>query len=227
MTAKKCRRSGQRATAGRKLARREPTTPTPGPRLAEAETLAKLWLHVGPNGKEQWFKTEPLDTPVMEIAIVRLPDGSHWQLAFRYRIKLHNWLNSERFPDPHGRRWVYVENRGYVSIFARPASANLLKKIEGDAMSARTIRILDLYIKAEGRQVIALSDLRGGYFADAQRNLATRDKIARRIEALIDKLSNEERDLMFRKYEVKKLEAQLRLVGVKNSQSLFQYRRLA
>lgn len=97
--------------------------------LDQAETLAKLWLHVGPNGKEQWFKSEPpLGTPVMEIAVVRLPDGSHWQLAFRYRVKLHDRFNTELFPDPHGRSWVYVENRGYVSIWKRPASKTFLKK---------------------------------------------------------------------------------------------------
>jgi hypothetical protein len=88
-------------------------------------------------------------------------------------------------------------------------------------MSGRTIRILDLYIRAHGCQVIALSDLRAGYFADAQRNLAERDKIARQIEALIDKLTDSERDLMQRRYELVKLQAQLSSVSVRNTEKLW------
>lgn len=130
MTAKKSRRSGQRATAGRKLARREPTTPTPGPRLAEGETLAVRWLHVDHRKREHWHEREPIDLAVMEVMFVRVDDGTVWQVTARHRVKLHNRFNSEIYPPPHGRGWQY-SGPGYIAaIFARPASANLLKTLK-------------------------------------------------------------------------------------------------
>ena len=105
------------------------STPTVA-RLLGADAMATRWLHVTPDKKEDWHTVEPRDLAVMEVKFVRLDDGKVWQVVARRRIKLRNHLDSERYPPPHGRGWQHA-GEGYVAqIFARPASAALLKRLK-------------------------------------------------------------------------------------------------
>jgi hypothetical protein len=131
MAAKKSRRSGERATAGRKSAKRGTNTPTLSARLAEAETLATRYLYVRPvSKKETWHDHEPRDLPTMEVMFVRLSDGMVWQVVARHRVKLHDRFNTELYPPPHGRGWTYA-GPGYIAaLWMRRAAPSLLKRLK-------------------------------------------------------------------------------------------------
>ena len=90
--------------------------------------LATRWVYVDRINTEFWFKTEPHHVPTMEVMIVRDDDGKLWQLALRYRIKLHDRFNTELFPKPHGKRWVFAEDRERVGIFKRRTTKKFLKE---------------------------------------------------------------------------------------------------
>jgi hypothetical protein len=132
VSAKKSRRTGKGAAAGRKLAGCEPITPEALKRKAldSGETLAHRWLHVTPTKKEVWYHDEPRDVAVMEVKFLRLLDGTVWQVVARHRVKLHDRFNTELFPPPWGRGWQFA-GPGYICmIYMRPASAKLLRKLK-------------------------------------------------------------------------------------------------